>query len=177
MKAVQEKKVQQSSLKTILETLDQDQVSFEKTLWNFSHSLLSQLKENIRITLDHLEQVGMVNQVNQHSLFVSGVTFWFSWSTLSANVEPSANKKGILLALLYCHHRECHRSPGWGSVFETQTLRREKNLFLCQVINGGVMTREGHYYSWDVRLASNCCGNCESYFFYATLLHAFLCLC
>ena len=24
------------------------------------------------------------------------------------------------------------------------------------------MTREGHYYSWDVRLASNCCGKYES---------------
>lgn len=26
---------------------------------------------------------------------------------------------------------------------------------LFQVINGGVMTRDGHYYSWDVRF--NCC--------------------
>ena len=29
------------------------------------------MKENIRITLNHLEQVGMVNQVNQHCLELS----------------------------------------------------------------------------------------------------------
>merc|ERR1711971_778992 len=97
MKAVREKRAQQSSLKTILETLDQDQ-----------------LKENIRITLDHLEQVGMVNQPMLNPVQTKREYFWLFLFVIVENA----------IALL------------------------------VEVINGGVMTREGHYYSWDVRLIS-----------------------
>jgi len=97
MKAVREKRVQQSSLKTILETLDQDQ-----------------LKENIRITLNHLEQVGMVNQPMLNPVQTKREYFWLFLIVIVENA----------IALL------------------------------VEVVNGGVMTREGHYYSWDVRLIS-----------------------
>jgi len=97
MKAVREQQAQKSSLKTILETLDQDQ-----------------LKENIRITLDHLEQVGMVNQPMLNPVQTKREYFWLFLFVIVENA----------IALL------------------------------VEVINGGVMTREGHYYSWDVRLIS-----------------------
>merc|ERR1719295_673433 len=97
MKKIQEQQAQKSSLKTILETLDQDQ-----------------LKENIRITLDHLEQVGMVNQPMLNPVQTKREYFWLFLIVIIENA----------IALL------------------------------VEVINGGVMTRDGHYYSWDVRLVS-----------------------
>jgi len=82
-------------------------------------NLLSTMKkedidQNIRITLEHLEYIGMVN-------------------------TPLLNP------------RQTKREYFWLFLF----VFVENMIALCiEVINGGVWTSQGHYYSWDIRLGT-----------------------
>ena len=70
--------------------------------------------QNIKITLEHLEYIGMVN-------------------------TPLLNP------------RQTKREYFWLFLF----VFMENIIALCiELINGGVWTSQGHYYSWDVRLGT-----------------------
>ena len=127
MKAVREKQVQQSSLKTILETLDQDQVSVNCVEFSLT-ALFNSWRRTSGSPWTTWSRLEWSTRWINTALIVESVVLVIHLDSYAAsfpaNVEPSADKEGILLALPYCHHRECHRSPGWGRIWKHDTVRK-----------------------------------------------------